>query len=467
MNRCDFKPSGYWLIKENRELAAIGCTSKKDYADKFSRASAISKKEKELDDFAIKYKWDIIRIPNNYWNDYERCKLESLKYKTRTKFQQGSKTAYKFSSLNNWIDEFIPSLSERLHDLNWNVCLEIMKTELTKSSFVRKHNRYYQAIKENGLEYKLNEYFDVKPNIDWTKEKCFEVGLKCKSRSEFRELYETAYSKAYLNGWVDEISKNYPIVGGKYKRCVYVFEFFNSNTCYVGLTGNLENRKYNHINRKCPVGNYILNVDPKYIVKQLTSYVDVKEAQRIECEYIEKYKNEGWHLINTAKGGGIGGNNQIYTKEYCYGLAVLYFNRSEFRKLHLGAYTASLKNKWLDEICSHMEKIIVISYDDCKNCASSCLTLGEFKKKFPSEYSKSIRNNWLSDFKLKICAAEHFYWNDYDRCLEASKTCLGRQDFCDKFYGAHKYSKINGWLDEFFPKKRIYKGRIKKLENGK
>lgn len=43
-----------------------------------------------------------------------------------------------------------------------------------------------------------------------------------------------------------------------------------------------------------------------------------------------------------------------WNKERCRLEALKYSNRSEFSKQSNGAYTAALKNGWLDEICKHM-----------------------------------------------------------------------------------------------------------------
>ena len=41
-------------------------------------------------------------------------------------------------------------------------------------------------------------------NLKWTKEKCKEVALTCKTRTEFREKYSGAVSVATKNDWMDE-----------------------------------------------------------------------------------------------------------------------------------------------------------------------------------------------------------------------------------------------------------------------
>ena len=45
---------------------------------------------------------------NSGFNDKEKCRNESLKYKTRTSLQKGSKSAYNNAWKNGWLDEFYP-----------------------------------------------------------------------------------------------------------------------------------------------------------------------------------------------------------------------------------------------------------------------------------------------------------------------------------------------------------------------
>ena len=45
---------------------------------------------------------------HGYWNDKEKCRTESLKYKNRSEFQKGCSGAYKSSKRNDWLDEFFP-----------------------------------------------------------------------------------------------------------------------------------------------------------------------------------------------------------------------------------------------------------------------------------------------------------------------------------------------------------------------
>jgi hypothetical protein len=55
------------------------------------------------------------------------------------------------------------------------------------------------------------------------------------------------------------------------------------------------------------------------------------------------------------KCGGVGGNFIKWTKEICQKKALKYNTRNEFKVKSPRAYHASRRNKWMDEICGHMD----------------------------------------------------------------------------------------------------------------
>jgi len=77
-----------------------------------------------------------------------------------------------------------------------------------------------------------------------------------------------------------------------------------------------------------------------------------------------------------------------WTREKCIEAALKYKYKSDFKKNCVGAYNISLKNKWIDEICSHM-----ISYGDRFN---RCVYAYEFEDNYAYiglTYNLSKRND--------------------------------------------------------------------------
>jgi predicted GIY-YIG superfamily endonuclease len=246
------------------------------------------------------------------------------------------------------------------------------------------------------------------------------------------------------------------VLGDKYKRLVYIYEFSDNNV-YIGLTYNSDKRNQQHlINEKSPVYKHIqkTGLTPEY--KLLSDYIDVKEAQKLEKEVIEKYKSDGYTLLNNRKGGELGATTIYWTFERCKEEALKYDKRNVFKKLSSGAYNSALINKWLDEICNHM---ILISkkdgfWDIKENCiieAKKYKSKSEFKKYCNRGYNKARINGWLDEIcnhmenKHKL----NNYWN-YERCKEEASKFISRSHFKIFSGSAYQSSLKNNWLNEFF-----------------
>ena len=141
------------------------------------------------------------------------------------------------------------------------------------------------------------------------------------------------------------------------------------------------------------------------IKKQLTEYINIEEAKIKEGEYVEKYKNERWIILNRFKTGGLGGNILKWTKEKCREESLKYKSRSEFQKNSL-AYSPCYDHKWLDEVCSHMfQKKKPNGYwtnERCKEEALKYTTKSQFKKTEPCAYRTSRLNGWLNEICLHM-----------------------------------------------------------------
>jgi len=294
------------------------------------------------------------RKHRNYWTK-EQCKIEALKYKTKNEFCKNSGSAYGASLKNKWIDE---------------ICSHMIKI---------KHEKEY-----------------------WTKEQCKNEALKYNSRTEYNLKCVSSYSKAWQNGWLDEICQHMELKGNKYKRCIYVYEFTNDNVAYIGLTYNFEQRHQQHL-KKGPVYSHIKNNNSLYKHIKLTDYLDVKISRIKEKFYINKYKDDGWKLLNNSIGGAIGGGIRKWTKNKCVIDAKKYNTKKEYRLSK--SYRAALRNNWLDDIymkcgfeLTNSKPHNYWNIDMCKIFAVKCETLKEFRKisnRVP--YNICIRNNWLDE----------------------------------------------------------------------
>jgi predicted GIY-YIG superfamily endonuclease len=246
-----------------------------------------------------------------------------------------------------------------------------------------------------------------KPNGYWTYERCREVCLKYDKKNILQKEHPSVYNAIFNNKWTD-LYNHMIIQGSKYKRLVYVFEF-SDNYFYVGLTGNINRRKNQHLfsdmNSSVFKHKIETNIEPKLVIK--SDYIKVEDAIKLEHFVLEEYKSNNWNVLNKIRTGGIGSINLIWTKDKCKLEAANYDKISDYQKKSKSSYNSALKNGWIDEICSHMKR-----------------------KKSKSKY-----------------------WDDKELCRKESLKYKNITEFQKNSWSAYNYSKINGWLYEFYSKK--------------
>jgi predicted GIY-YIG superfamily endonuclease len=243
-----------------------------------------------------------MKKPYGYWQKFENCKHEALKYVKISEFKKKSGGAYNSSKSNMWLKD------------------------------VTKHM-----------------IFKIKPVGYWIKENCGIEALKYNTRTEFKIKSAGAYDACKENGWIDDVSKHMTNIGHRYKKCVYVYEF-SDNYAYVGITYNIEKRK--HDRNKCKTDSVTKYIKKSGLIpqfKQLTDYINVDDAIYLEGYYVKKYLTDGWNILNQSKTGSIGRVN-IWTKEKCLEVAKKCKTRIEFCKHSKGAYDAARRYNWITEI---------------------------------------------------------------------------------------------------------------------
>jgi hypothetical protein len=65
---------------------------------------------------------------------------------------------------------------------------------------------------------------------------------------------------------------------------------------------------------------------------KISDYIPKKDAVELEKDTVEKFKTDGYNILNKAKTGGTGGDTLIWTKENCLIAATMCKTKKEFRK---------------------------------------------------------------------------------------------------------------------------------------
>jgi len=342
---------------------------------------------------------------NKFWTK-EKCLEEALKYKTKTEFQKKSGSAYNHSLKRKFINEICMHMVEKKKFNGYwtkEKCLEEALKYKTRTEFKKFSPSPFSKSEKNKWLDEICLHMKKKKKINgyWTKEKCLEEALKYKTKTEYQKNSTSSYISARLNNWLDEICKHMIIIGNKKFRCIYSYEF-SDNYVYVGLTFSLNARQNSrNSDQNDPVTKHILLTKLTPIRKQLTNYLPIDVAIKLEGEILNKYKNENWNILNSIKTGGIGGYTLYWTKEKCIEAANKCKTTHEFIEKYCGAYYSSLKNKWINDVTLNLEKSksglkIKYTYEFCEKIALKYKSKEDLKHDNFNVYQAIVRNKWLN-----------------------------------------------------------------------
>jgi len=299
----------------------------------------------------------------------EACYEEAKKYTTVYEFSKGCGSAYYRARKEGWVKEY-----------TW---------------FVDGHKR------------------DSQRRIKWTYETCRKESQKYKSRGEFSKGNPPAYQVALKNKWLDSytwlISK-----GNKHEEKidnVYAYFFPDLYSVYIGRTVYTERRNVSHNNDRSSTVNKFAHKNNIPIPEMtiLESGLTVEEGLEREDYYVNKYREEGWNVLNKAKTGKRSGS--------------------------IGAIGGGK--------CSR-------TY--CFKEAQKYKTLLDFIINSGSVYAKARNNGWLKDYTwLKRKKHKNGYWC-YETCYIEAIKYKSRWEFGKANGSAYNVARTNGWLDEWFPK---------------
>lgn len=356
------------------------------------------------------------RKPFGYWT-YERCKETALKYESFINFRRDYDTIHRKIKKYGWV-ELISHLK-------------------------------MPQVKQRGY---------------WSYERCKETALKYEFLTDFKRENNSGYRAVKRHNWCELIShlKITHFKTVELKRIIYAYEFVETKTVYVGLTYNLKNRNLKHLRcRHSSVYKYIKKYGHKPILKKLTDYIDEKSSGLIEEYFVNEYKENDWVILNKVKTGGLGGGNNVWSKEYITELIKNCSSRSEMRGiLNNWVIRVMKKNNWWDELTSHLVNDDLVQYwtDEkakeyvtvFKNKTELYNKMGglrKYLKRNPHLYSL-FEKHW-EEIDKNI-----FYYKNYTDemfvkiCVEYKK----RSELKTKRGGLYKFFLKNDLLNKYFPK---------------
>jgi predicted GIY-YIG superfamily endonuclease len=263
------------------------------------------------------------------------------------------------------------------------------------------------------------EELNNKPYGYWNiKENCFEEAKKYKNKFELDRKSSGCYQGAVRNGWLDEIANIYFDDSVHYMgynepiNCVYIYEYKDLNSFYVGRTNNIKRRNKQHCNGylhrdgsrtydivyKFAKNNNISIPKPIILEDKLTA----EQSQDREDYWKKFYIEKGMKCLNKGATG-------------------------------IGKGSLGATFKW--------------DYESCKKETAKYSSRQELRKYNQSVYNSCLKNGWLEDFFDDWAKRKDKYWDNIDNVLDAAKNSMGAKDMVRKYGGAYNSARKHGWLN--------------------
>ena len=244
-----------------------------------------------------------MKVLQNFFT-IDECIEEASKYDYRKAFEKGSPKHYDYARRHGWLDEVCADMEPKRQSWPKAKCIETASLFETIQEWRTAFPSAYEKCHRKGwLEEVTSHMKQTKRSR--TKDECQLVASNYKTRMEFKNAEYACYFYAQSHGWLDEICAHMERVGDVYWRMIYVYEFAD-NHAYVGLTCDFKRRDWQHLNEKeDPVCRHLQKCSEYKLIK-ITDYIPKEEAAKLEDDYIVQYRNNGWKMLNTRRGGGLG-----------------------------------------------------------------------------------------------------------------------------------------------------------------
>jgi hypothetical protein len=246
----------------------------------------------------------------------------------------------------------------------------------------------------------INDLGFVNKYKSWDEESIRQEAKKYNTRTEFAKGNISAYTASIRLGIINDLG--FKVVGNLYKRMIYAFIFKENNAVYVGLTYNENVRSKQHLkidnvgNKVSPVKLFMNKTGETPKMVKLTDYLPIEDAVVKENEYEKYYRNLGYHILNIAKTGSLGGTITKWTEDKIRQEAKKYNSKSEFEVGSRNAYKASLRLGIINDL-GFVNIRKSWDEDSVRREAKKYNSKSEFEVGNPSAYQASVRLGIIND----------------------------------------------------------------------
>jgi hypothetical protein len=510
-----------WFTKQpvhDRETCfklAKDCKSRSEYAKKHPGAYLHAMKNNWFSD----YTWFAIPKPKRI--TYDMCLDMAKKCSTQMEFRQQYNSAYNRACKEGWLDDFTWLTRTRIQELTYDVCLGYAKKCKTMSEFWAKHKtaaaksaqmgwskewdwlerkcearlnreRCYELAKDcrtlQEIKRKhpgvlsrakregwISDYtWLVSGRVKRTYEKCLATAKKYKTRADFRKYDQNLYNAAHENGWLDDFTwlKRTIAIEEREIDNVYAYEFKSKHSVYIGRTVDLTQRDQAHHRCKSTVAIFARrNKIPVPKMKILERGITIEEGLIKEDAWIERYRNNGWRILNIAKtglsSGSLGTLGRVrLTKVHCEHVARKYTTLKEFSNSAPHEYDKARRKKWLGEYTWLKRSRLPLNTwteEACMDAARQYTKLKDFRVHCPVAYQTACEHRWIKSYTWLIRNATATgvskvpdgTWSKagYKVIAAEAHKYESRTEFMHKAKSAWRRAKAMGWLDKLLPRK--------------
>ncbi len=359
------------------------------------------------------------------WNR-KTCAQAAKKCKRRKEFQKTYPGAYGAAAKRGWLDEICSHMPKTHAYPNgyWTeeLCLKEAKKYKTREEFKNGNYRAYGATMRLGCYHRVCKHMplQIKPNGHWdNKSNCEKEAKKFKTLKEFQNHSPGAVHGARRNGWMGEICKHMvKPVCPRTRKPRKVRRYWTKERCAE------EANKYDTRNA------FAKGSGGAHRAARLNGWLDDI------CGHMKEIQKP----------------SDYWTKDRCIKAAKECEFRSEFAKKYNTAYKHARAGGWLDEICTHMKRPEYKRHWTKKRCAEEAKkydSRGAFAIGTGGAYNASRKNDWLDEIcgHMKEVIKPAGYWNK-ERCAEEANKYKMRGEFALGSHSAYNIARANGWLNE-------------------
>ena len=170
--------------------------------------------------------------------------------------------------------------------------------------------------------------------------------------------------------------------------------------------------------------------------------------RKVNAGVVGKRKQGTWDRIS---------KNIKYSKKDILN-ALKYKSKFEWEKANNPIILSAKRFGIYEEATAHMSKLNILTYDFCKAEAKKYNERKKFFDGNSSVYIKAQQNGWLDDIckhmlPVSVTRSRGKVKWIYETCKVEATKYNTRNNFQLGSQPAYKVSRVNKWLDDFFPKK--------------